>query len=115
MQIQQVTNQPNFNGRVVFDPKTTYQLTKGMPEPLCKKIREVAVLVSEKPYDIFVSRNAQDPTFYDIAANKTFEEAQKVKEYTVKVQTSIMQASIVDAAKDAIEMYEKYISKSICG
>ena len=115
MQIQPITNQPNVKGKVVFEPKTTYELTKDMPRALCRKFKDVATLVSGKPYDIFVSRNAQDPRFYDIAANKTLEEAQKVKEYTVKIQSDIMLASVVDAAKDAMEMYENFIAKSIKG
>lgn len=115
MKLQPIANQPKFSGRVVFEPKTTYHLTKGMPEPVCKKIREVAALVSEKPYDIYISRNAQDSSFYNIAANKSFEEAQKVKEYTVKVQSDTMLTSIVDAAKEAMEMYEVFIAKSVKG
>ena len=43
------------------------------------------------------------------------ESAKKVKEYTVKVQSSIMLESVVDAAKDAMDIYEKYISKVIKG
>ena len=115
MQIQSVTNQPSFSGKVVFEPGTTAQLTKFMPEQVHKKLKEIATLVAEKPYDIFISKNAQDPSFYNIAANKSFKEAQKVKEYTVKIQSSILAASVIDAAKDAMEMYEKYIAKGIKG
>ena len=115
MKLQPVTNQPNFSGRVVFEPKTTYQLTKGMPREVCKKIREVADLVSEKPYDVFISGNAQDSNFYDIAANTSFTEAQKVKEYTVKIQRDTVLTSIVDAAREAMEMYETFIVKGIKG
>ena len=115
MQVQKIKHQPNFTGKIVFEKETTTQLTRYASDPLWRKFKEVATLVSEKPYDIFISRNKQNFDFYDIAANKTFEEAQKVKEYTVKIQSSIMQASIVDAAKDAMEMYEKYISKKIRG
>lgn len=115
MQIQPVASQPNFEGKVVFEPGTTTQLTKYMPNQLWRKFKQVATLVAEKPYDIFISSNKQAVDFYDVAANKTFEDAQKIKEYTVKVESKAMAESIIEAAKEAMDMYEKYIAKGIKG
>lgn len=113
MRTQPVTNQPNFNGRVVFDKGIHNKLTESLPPQINTKIKEVANLIEKKPYDIFIFQNGQNPDFYDVAANKSLKKAKNVKEYTVKVQTDIMLASLVDAAKDAMDMYEKYIAKSI--
>ena len=110
MQIQPITHQPNFNGKLVIEKALTREVSGAN---LDKAIGEVKMLVADKPYDIFVTRNEKHPDFYDVAANKSLKEAKKVKEYTVKIQASIMPASFVDAAKDAVEMYEKYISKIV--
>ena len=113
MQIQNVTNQPNFRGKVVFEPVTTKELTTSVPESLWYKYKYITTLISEKPYDLFISRNKQNPDFYNIAANRSLEEANKIKEYTVKVKFNAFAESIIDAAKDAMNMYEKYIQKGI--
>lgn len=110
MQTQPITYQPNFSGKLVFE-KALSRETSGTN--LDSAISKVKMLVADKPYDIFVTRNEKHPGFYNVAANKSLKEAKSVKEYTVKIQASIMQASFVDAAKDAIEMYEKYISKIV--
>lgn len=115
MRIQPVTQQPNFKGRVVFERGTTAELTKFMPDSLLQKIKTVASIIQEKPYDMYISRNKQNSNFYNVAANKSFKEAEKIKEYTVKVRSDIFAESILDAAKEAMEMYEKYISKGIKG
>ncbi len=116
MQIQPVTNQPNFSGKIVFDrifiPE---QLSGEFYSKFDKKVQEAAKLISEKPYDIFVMKNEKNPVFYNIAANTTMENAKNVKEYTVKIHTDTILTSLVDAAKDAMEMYEKYIAKGIKG
>ena len=115
MQIQPITNQPKFNGKVIFENGTTNQLSNYMVGPLSQKFKEVATLVEKKPYDLFILKNKRNKDFFDVAANESLEKAKKVKEYTVSIQSSIMLASIVDAAKDAMNMYEKYISKSVKG
>ena len=111
MQIQPITNQPNFSGKLVVDK--AFKKEHLSDTKLDKAINEVKKLVADKPYDIFVTKNETNPEFYNIAANKSLKQAKNIKEYTVKIQSSIMQASFVDAAKDAIEMYEKYISKIV--
>lgn len=115
MQIRPITSQPNHKGKVVFKPKADLEGTTYISNSTAKKIKEVVRLVSEKPYDIFISKNKYDGNFYDVAANTSFEEAQKIKEYTVKIHSDIFTESIVDAAKDAMDMYEKFISRSIKG
>ena len=112
MQIQPVTSQPNFNGKLVLKEKPE-NYNKYTSEQILKMFNDVTDIVSEKSYDIFVWNNKDKPEFYNVAANKSFEEAKKVKEYTVKVHSNAMVESIVDAAKDAVKMYEKYISKGI--
>ena len=108
-----IKNQPNFNGKIVFEKGTTETLTKSVSDSLWRKYDEINSLLAEKPYDVFISQNKQNSQFYDIAANKSFEEAQKIKEYTVKVQVDVIKDSIVAAAKDAMDMYEKFIAKNI--
>ena len=115
MQIQPVASQPSYRGKLHLEPGISKNMSKVVPQTIWTKLKDVAALVSNKPYDLFISQNKQNPEFFDVAANKSFKEAQKVKEYTVKIQNSIMAASIVDAAKDAMDMYEKYISKTIKG
>lgn len=110
MQIQPITHQPNFSGKLVFEKSVARELSE---TNLDKAISEVKMLVADKPYDIFVTKNKKDSSFLYVAANKTLKQAKNIKEYTVKIQPSIMQSSFVDAAKDAIEMYEKYISKIV--
>ena len=111
MHIQPITNQPKFNGKVVFEKGTTTNFVQDMRNPLWQKIKEIATIVESKPYDIFISKSKQTPDFYEVSANKTLEEAQKIKEYTVKVKSNAIVESIVDASKEAIDMYEKYIKK----
>ena len=110
MHIQPITNQPNFNGKLIIDKgikKTVNKyITNKQLEP---KFQEIAIIMQDKPYDLFVFPSKQNPDFYCVAANKTKKDAKNIKEYTVKIQSSIVLASIVDAAKDAIEMYEKFI------
>ena len=115
MQIQPVNYQPNFNGKVVFENGTTTNMKKYTSEPLIKKFKEVATLVSEKPYDVFIMNDTQKDDFYSIAANKSIEDAKKIKEYSVKIRANAFADSIVSAAQDAMEMYEKYISKTVKG
>ena len=116
MRIQPITtNQPNCKGKLIFKESVNTKALKTLPEPLTRQIAAAEELIKEKPYDVFVSKNKNNPDFFDVAANKSFKDAQKVKGYTVKIQSSIMGASFVDAVKDAVEMYEKYISRSVKG
>ena len=115
MQIQPVTSHTNFNGKLIFEPGTTTKLTKYTPDPLWRKFKEVSALVSKKPYNVYISKNKQDADFYNIAANKNLKSAQNIKEYTVKVKSNTMVDSVVDAAREAMDMYEKYIAKNIKG
>jgi hypothetical protein len=115
MQVQPITNQPNFSGKVVFEKGTMSNIDKYASEPLMKKFKEVATLVSEKPYDVFIMRDLQNDEFYNIAANKTITEAKNIKGYSVKIKSNAFADSIVSAAQDAMEMYEKYILKSVKG
>ena len=113
MQIQPITNQPNYKGKLVFEKETTREIASNATEELTRQYKKISAMVKDKSYDIFISRNRQNPNFYNVSANKTLNEALKVKEYTVKVQVGAMPTSFVDAAKDAMEMYEKYIAKGI--
>ena len=115
MQIQPVNYQPNFNGKVVFEKGTTTDMGKYTSEPIVKKFKEVATMVSEKPYDIFIMKDLLNDEFYSVAANKSIEEAKKIKEYSVKIRANAFADSIVSAAQDAMEMYENYISKTVKG
>ena len=115
MHIQPVASQSSYKGKLHLKTGVTSNIKNDMSRIMCSKFKEVATMVSEKPYDLFISQNMRNPEFFDIAANKSFEEAQKIKEYTVKVQSNIIATSIIDAAKDAMEMYEKYISRNIKG
>ena len=114
MQIQPVTNQPNFNGKLIFKERAGIY-NKYSSEQISKIFNNINDIVSSKPYDIFVWSNKEKPDFYNVAANKSFEEAKRIKEYTVKVHSNAMIESLVDATKDAVKMYEKYISKGIKG
>ena len=116
MQINPITNQPNFSGKLVIDRSVTNGVTKLLKEhQLIPRFKEIAGLVQNKPYDVFIYSAKENPDYYYVAANKTEQDAKAVKEYTVKIQSSILSASIVDAAKDAMDMYEQFISKSIKG
>lgn len=117
MLIQPITtSQPNYKGRLIFKESViSTKALKTMSEPLTRQITAAKELIKDKPFDVFVSKNKNNPEFFDVAANKTFKEAQNIKGYTVKIQSSIMGASFVDAVKDAVEMYEKYISRSVKG
>ena len=115
MRIQPIANQPVFNGKVIFENGSVADITQFAPDAVWRKFRTISALVQDKPYDIFISKNNQDKNFYNVAANKSFKEAEKIKEYTVKVQSEILTESIVEAAKEAMDMYEKYIAKSFKG
>ena len=75
MQVQKITHQPNFNGKVVFDRVNTEGFATYGYDSLWHKLKEISNIVADKPYDIFVLRNQQNPEFFDIAANKSIEEA----------------------------------------
>ena len=112
MYIQPITQQTGFKGKLIIEQGTKSKINKIIAlNKLDSKFEEIASIMKDKPYDLFMFKNEQNPDFYNIAANKSLKKAKAVKEYTVKIQSSIMAASIVDAAKDAIEMYENYISK----
>ena len=113
MYIQPVGNQPNFSGKLVINVGAQKHFAK--EKLLDSKFKQIADLMQDKSYDMFIYKDKQNPDFYCVAANKNEKMAREIKEYTVRVQSDIMVASIIDAAKDAIEMYEKYISKSIKG
>lgn len=116
MQIQPITNQPKFNGKLVIDKSVQSSVNKIFKaQTIVPKFKQIASIVQNKPYDVYIYANNDNPKFFCVAANKTEKLAKSIKEYTVKIQPEIMAASIVDAAHDAIEMYEKYISKSIKG
>ena len=85
MKIQPITTQPKFNGKVVFDNGTTKNITGMFPNVLHRKLDEVAMLVQDKPYNVFIFQNKQNPKFYNIAANKSLKDAQNVIGYTVKI------------------------------
>ena len=112
MQIQPIANQPNFNGKFIFKEKAE-NLNRFTPDALWRNFNKVRALVSEKPYDIFIWENKDNTDFYNIAANKSFKEAEKVKEYTVKIKANALTESIVDAAEEAVRMYEKFIAKGV--
>ena len=116
MRIQPIINQQNFSGKLVIDNSARNDVTNLLKEhKLIPRFKEIAGLVQNKPYDLFLYTKKENPNYFFVAANKTEQQAKDIKEYTVKIQPSILPASIVDAAKDAMEMYEKYISKSIKG
>ena len=106
MYIQPITQQMGFNGKLVIEKDSKSKINE-----IIALNKLDASIMKDKPYDLFMFKNKQNPDFYNIAANKSLKKAKAVKEYTVKIQSSIMAASIVDAAKDAIEMFENYISK----
>ena len=112
MYIQPITQQTGFNGRFVIEKSSKSRIKL---DKLGSKFDEIAAIMKDKPYDLFMFKNEQNPDFYNIAANKSLKEAKTVKEYTVKIQSGVMADSIVDAAKDAVRMYEKYIAKGIKG
>ena len=111
MHIQPVTNQPNFSGKFVFKEKTE-NFNKYTSSQISKMFNDITALISEKSYDIFIWKNNNHSEFYNVAANKSFENAQKIKEYTVKVHSNTVVESLVEASKEAIDMYEKYILKN---
>lgn len=115
MQIHPVTNQPNAKGKLVLEKNTALKLSQNAPVQLYKKFKNIADLVSEKPYNVYIMKNAGNDEFYNIAVNKSLEEAKTVKEYSVKVKSNAFTDSILDAVQDAIDMFEKYISKNIKG
>jgi len=115
MQTQPVTNQTNFNGRIIFEKGTTTELTKYTPDPIWRKYLEIAAMVKNKSYDIFIMKDKNNEGFYNISANKSIEDAKKVKEYSVRVKSDVIKDSIVNAAQDAIDMYEKFIAKNCKG
>ena len=116
MQIQPVTNQPKFSGKLVIDSTIEPSINELMKKyKLGSKFKQIAKMVQNKPYDVFIYSKKETPNFYYVAANKTEEQAKEIKEYTVKIQPEILLASIVDATKDAMSMYEKYIAKGIRG
>jgi hypothetical protein len=115
MLIQSVGNQTNFNGKLVLTKGTFPVNETAELYSMSTKFKEIASLVANKPYDVFISRNKDNPEFFDVAANKTLQEAQKIKEYSVKVRSNTMLASVVDATKDAMDMYEKFIAKNFKG
>ena len=116
MQVQPISSQPKFNGKLVIDASVRKSVNELVKEhKLVPKFKEIASLVNNKPYDLFIYADKEKPEFYYVSANKSKHQAKTIKEYTVKIQSSIMESSIVDAANDAMEMYKKYISKSIKG
>ena len=115
MQIHPVTNQPNAKGKLVFENGAALKLSQNAPTQLYRKFKNVAELVSEKPYNVYIMKDKENDEFYNIAVNKSLEDAKKVKEYSVKVKSNAFAESIVDAVQDAIDMFEKYISKNIKG
>ncbi len=110
MHIQPITNQPNYKGKLVIRSGASSLANDAV---LGSKFKQIASMIQDKPYDIFLFQNKQNPDFYNIAANKSLKDARQVKEYTVKVQKDIMPTSIIDAAKDAMNIYEKFIAKGI--
>ena len=112
MHIQPVTNQPNYKGKLVIKAGKTSLVSDTLLE---SKFKQITTMIQDKPYDLFLFQNKQNPDFYNVAANKSLKNAKQVKEYTVKVQKDIMPTSIIDAAKDAMNMYEKFIAKGIKG
>lgn len=115
MQILPITNQPNYKGKLVLDKGTAAISDYMTPQQMGAKFKEIAEVVANKPYDVFISQNKDNPSFYDIAANKTLTDAKKISEYTVKVKSNTLAESVVDAAHEAMEMYEKFIAKGIKG
>ena len=96
MHIQPVTNQPNYKGKL-FIKSGASSLTGD--KLLEAKFKQITSMLEDKPYDLFLFQNKQNPDFYNVAANKSLKDAKKVKEYTVKIQKDIMLASIIDAAR----------------
>ena len=116
MQIQPITNQPKFNGKLVVDKAVKSNINKLFKDSqITPQFEQINGMIKDKPYDVFVYADKKTPDFYFVAANKSQKHAKGIKEYTVKIQPEIMLASIVDAAKDAIEIYENFLSKSIKG
>ena len=111
MKTQKITQQPNFNGKLVLMRCKTY-VKKDLPQ-MDKKLKEITNLIQDKPYDVYISKNKLNPDFYNISANTSYNEANRIKEYSVKVKSNVITESIVDAVKDAMDMYEKFIAKDI--
>ena len=116
MKIQPISHQPSFSGKLVIEKSANSPISKIITDDkLASKFKEIETLMREKSYNLYLFKNKQHSDFYNVAANKTLKKAKSIKEYTVKIQSGIMLDSLVDAAKDAINMYEKYISKGIKG
>ena len=114
MHIQPITSLPNFNGKLIVDKSVKSNLDKLFKESqIVPQFEQINSLIQKKPYDVFIYADKKTPDFYYVAANKSQKQAKEIKEYTVKIQPEIMLASIVDAARDAIEIYENFLSKSI--
>lgn len=77
MKINSVSNQ-NFNGRVVFINHVniagkTENLRKTLTSNLYDSIKEMEILIQDKPYDLFISRSKGLTEFYQVDANTKFE------------------------------------------
>jgi len=116
MYIQPVTQQPNYKGKLVITKSKNIPAKSFINDKtLDSKFKEIATMLQDKSYDLFIFENKQNPDFYNIAANTSLRKAKKIKEYTVKIQTKVLQTSIVDATKEAMRMYEKYIARGTKG
>ena len=73
-----------------------------IPDNLLIKMKD---MVKEKPYDIFISKNKNNPEFVNIDAGYSFENVKKGQQGKIKVRRDTLEALPI-AIKDAIECFE---------
>ena len=114
MKINSVSNQ-NFNGRVNFVPNANIsgkieELNETLSPQLGDMLTQMELLISKKPYDLFISRPKNLSEFYQVDANVKFENVLSENE-ALKGKSSMVYENRLerfpDAAVEAMSSFEK--------
>ena len=105
MQVQPITNSPVFNGKVRFmslDGQEDLDLTIKFR----KYFDRFEWLIKHKDYDVFVYPAQENPNFYIVDANTSFDKVLSEKGGKVKIYKNSTDA-IVSAVRDAIKTFDR--------
>lgn len=115
MRVKGIENNQSFSGRVIFvkehanSYKYTDRIEKYFPKTVKKQLTDVKSLIEDLPFDLYVSRNAKYPEFYEFNANTSHFNILKNKTNSktrpVFVHENVLESSLFNGAKDAIKNF----------
>ena len=106
MQIQPISNKTNFRGKVFCLSNGGLTNSTFIESRLEKQLPKLEKLVKDKPFNLYITPNLMKNILFNVTPAKSFEPILNGERYRIN-EPYKNSDGIIDAAKEAIDIYEK--------